>query len=113
MIIRLISDENISWRLKKHLPDWDILPSNEITIGDRLTDSAIWKYAKCYDYNIITFDEDFSELQNLFSFPPKIIWLRTGNLSTLEIASLLTNLKDEIVKFLSDDELGVYEVYGY
>src|ERR1700733_2249455 len=104
MIIRLISDENISWRLKRHLPSWDILPSNEITPGNRLTDAAIWKYAKSNNYNIITFDEDFSELQNLFSFPPKIIWLRTGNLSTPEIALLLTTSKDEIVKFLNDDE---------
>ncbi|WP_295676778.1 DUF5615 family PIN-like protein [uncultured Mucilaginibacter sp.] len=109
--MRLISDENISWRLKKLLPDWEILPSNEIISKVRLTDLMIWKFAKANQYTILTFDEDFFELQNLFSYPPKIIWLRTGNVSTAEIASLLINLKDNILEFLNSDELGIYELY--
>ena len=109
--MRLISDENISWRLKKLLPDWEILPSNEIKSEVRLTDLMIWKFAKANQYTILTFDEDFSELQNLFSYPPKIIWLRTGNVNTAEIASLLINLKDNILEFLNNDELGIYELY--
>ena len=109
--MRLISDENISWRLKKLLTDWEILPSNEIISKVRLTDLMIWKFAKANQYTILTFDEDFFELQNLFSYPPKIIWLRTGNVSTAEIASLLINLKDNILEFLNSDELGIYELY--
>ena len=91
MRLRLIADENISWRLKKVLLDWDVLPSNEIKPGTRLTDLMIWQFAKSNDYSILTFDEDFSELQNLNGFPPKIIWLRIGNAPTHEIAALLTN----------------------
>ena len=109
--MRLISDENISWRLKKLLPDSEILPSNEIKSEVRLTDLMIWKFAKANQYTILTFDEDFSELQNLFSYPPKIIWLRTGNVNTAEIASLLINLKNNILEFLNNDELGIYELY--
>jgi predicted nuclease of predicted toxin-antitoxin system len=60
MIIKLISDENISWRLKKSLPQWKVLPSNEIKHGERLTDVMIWKFAKANNYTIITFDEDLS-----------------------------------------------------
>ncbi len=41
MNIRLIADENISWRLKKLLTDWEILPYNEINPGKRLTDKMI------------------------------------------------------------------------
>jgi len=111
MSIRLIADENISWRLKRLLTQWDVLPSNEIDPGVRLTDLMIWQFAKANDYTIVTFDEDFSELQNLYSFPPKIIWMRTGNVSTNEIASILIKLELEIAKFLNDDELGVYEIY--
>ena len=62
-------------------------------------------------YTILTFDEDFSEIQNLFSFPPKIIWLRTGNVSTNEIAQLLIKLKNDIDEFMNNDELGIYEIY--
>ncbi len=109
--MRLVSDENISWRLKKLLPQWEILPVNEITPDERLTDFTIWKFAKANNYSILTFDEDFSELQNLYSFPPKIIWMRTGNVSTSEIAAILDYNKDEITKFINDTELGVYEIY--
>jgi predicted nuclease of predicted toxin-antitoxin system len=111
MTIRLIIDENISWRLKKLLPDWEILPSNEIKTDIRLTDRMIWQFAKTNNYVILTFDGDFSELQNLYSFPPKIIWLRTGNVKTNEIAALISILQEEIVKFIDDKGLGVYEIY--
>lgn len=39
--MRFIADENISWRLKKMLPDWEILPSNEIKATQRLSDLMI------------------------------------------------------------------------
>ncbi len=110
--MRLIVDENISWQLKKLIPLWDVLPSNEIKSTKRLTDLLIWEYAKANDYTILTFDEDFSELQNLFSYPPKIIWLRTGNLITSEIASLLLRYERRIEFFLLDEEVGIYEIHG-
>jgi predicted nuclease of predicted toxin-antitoxin system len=110
--MRLVADENISWRLKKLLPHWQILPSNEIKSGERLTDIAIWQFAKSHNFTILTFDEDFSEIQNLNSYPPKIIWLRTGNLSTNEIAVLLINLESEINIFLTNNELGIYEIHS-
>jgi predicted nuclease of predicted toxin-antitoxin system len=113
MTLRLIADENISWRLKKVLLDWDVLPSNEIRPGIRLTDLMIWQFARSNDYSILTFDEDFSELQNLHGFPPKIIWLRISNTPTIEIAALLTKLQEDIIKFLNNDELGIYEIYPW
>ncbi|MES2275554.1 MAG: DUF5615 family PIN-like protein [Bacteroidota bacterium] len=111
MNIRLISDENISWRIKKLLPDWDILPANEITINSRLSDILIWSFAKSNQYHILTFDEDFSELQNLYSYPPKVIWLRTGNISTHEIGDNLRKREQAIKDFLLNDDLGIYEMY--
>ena len=111
MSIRLIADENISWRIKRLIPQWDILPANEISPGKRLSDSFIWKFAKENKYDILTFDEDFAELQNLFSFPPKIIWLRTGNIGTEEISDRLIQLEKEIVNFQTNDDAGIYEIY--
>ncbi len=111
MNIRLIADENVSWRLKKLLPEWEILPYNEINPGKRLNDMMIWQYAKTNNYAILTFDEDFSEIQNIYNYPPKIIWLRTGNVSTSDIAELLKSLRNEIDKFLRDTSLGTYEIY--
>lgn len=111
MKIRLIVDENISWRIKKLLPQWDILPANEIKENKRLSDFSIWQYAKDNNYAILTFDEDFAELQNLFSFPPKIIWLRTGNISTRLICETLMRMEEGIQSFLANQEIGVFEVY--
>lgn len=108
--ISLIADENISWRLKKSLINWNILPSNEIEKNQRLTDAKIWQFAKNNNYHILTFDEDFTELQNLYGFPPKIIWMRTGNLNTLEIASKLLSLEISILEFFANNELGVFEI---
>jgi predicted nuclease of predicted toxin-antitoxin system len=109
--MRFIADENISWRLKKMLPDWEILPSNEIKATQRLSDLMIWQFAKANQYHILTFDEDFSEIQNMFSYPPKIIWLRMGNSSTSEIASLLLKYTEDINDFLKNSELGIFEIY--
>lgn len=111
MKIRLIADENISWRIKKLLHQWDVLPANEINKGKRLSDFLIWQYAKENQYNILTFDEDFSELQNLYSFPPKIVWLRTGNISTGLICKKLLEIEKGIVSFLTNDEAGIFEIY--
>ncbi|RYE32920.1 MAG: hypothetical protein EOP42_08850 [Sphingobacteriaceae bacterium] len=97
--IKLIVDENISWRLKKHLKDWQILPVVQILTNQRINDHAIWKFAKANNYHILTFDEDFTDIQNLQGYPPKIIWLRFGNSSTAEIALRLTDLKIEITDF--------------
>lgn len=73
MRVRLVTDENISWRIKKMIPQWEILPSNEIKHGKRLTDISIWKFAKENKYNILTFDEDFSEPQNLKQKTPSLL----------------------------------------
>ena len=109
--MRLVVDENISWRLKRLLPQWEIFPSNEIKPGRRLTDLMIWAFAKENKYTILTFDEDFSEIQNLLSYPPKIIWLRTGNVNTREIALLLIRFENTIDEFLANDGFGIYEIY--
>ncbi len=111
--IRLIADENISWRIKNLLKEWTILPANQILTTQRISDFAIWQFAKSNNYHILTFDEDFTAIQTLYSFPPKIIWLRIGNLSTNKIASKLLDLESEIMMFLLDAEAGVLEITSY
>lgn len=109
--IRLLSDENISWRLKRLLRDWDVLPANEIIGIEKITDKTIWQHAKLNNYSVLTFDEDFVELQNLYGHPPKIIWLRMGNVATQDVAKRLTQLQGTIIAFFEDEQLGVLEIY--
>ncbi len=46
----------------------------------------------------------------LFGHPPKVIWIRTGNLTTKAIMSLLLNHKEEISWFIDDAKLGCLEI---
>lgn len=112
-MIRLIADENISWRIKNLLKGWNILPANQVLANQRVSDFTIWQFAKSNNYNILTFDEDFTAMQTLYGFPPKIIWLRTGNLATNEIASKLLDLEKKVLAFLIDEKSGVLEITLY
>ncbi|WP_370362919.1 hypothetical protein [Mucilaginibacter flavidus] len=40
-----------------------------------------------------------------------MIWLRTGNISTIEIATTLLKLEKDISAFLVNNEAGVYEIH--
>ncbi|TVR40597.1 MAG: hypothetical protein EA392_03390 [Cryomorphaceae bacterium] len=55
---------------------------------ENFTDLQIWSYAKENNYAIATFDSDFSDMSGLYGHPPKIIWLRTGNLNSRMVAQL-------------------------
>jgi predicted nuclease of predicted toxin-antitoxin system len=83
--MKILLDENISWRIKKYL-NFDI--ENIIHVADisdlRLNDEDIWNYALNNDCIILTHDSDFVDLVTLRGFPPKIIQLRTGKRSRLE-----------------------------
>jgi len=109
--LQLLADENISWRLKRLLSEWDVLPANEINSGAKITDKIIWQHAKMNNYTILTFDEDFVELHNLYGHPPKIIWLRMGNVTTQDVAKRLTQLQASIMAFSEDEQSGVLEIY--
>jgi len=56
------------------------------------------------NYVIVTYDSDFYDISLINGFPPKIIWIRTGNLTTNDIAQLLTENKDVIFDFINNPE---------
>jgi predicted nuclease of predicted toxin-antitoxin system len=45
-------------------------------------------------------DSDFAERSVLFGAPPKIIWIRSGNCTTAEIASLLQTKFLDVRRFV-------------
>lgn len=73
-------------------------------------DYQIWEFAKKQDYCIVTQDSDFNSLNSLFGFPPKIIWIRTGNLKTQLIAEILIESYSDIEKFIHDKNYGCFEI---
>ncbi len=101
--MKLLLDQNISFRVlqeikdkfpeAKHVKDFDLAAAS---------DSQIWQFAKENQCIIVTFDADFFDLLTLYSYPPKIIWLRTGNTGTKSIVALLLAHFQDIRDFISD-----------
>ncbi len=108
--MKLLFDQNISFRLIKRIID--VYPESRQVreLGlENATDFEIFEYAKKNDYAIVTFDSDFCDLNIIKGFPPKIIWLRTGNTTTKNIGKLLRN-KQELIKIFLSEDYGCLEI---
>jgi predicted nuclease of predicted toxin-antitoxin system len=103
--MKLLFDQNISFRITKLLSEAfpDCIHVSQCGLLDS-EDPEIWQYAKRNNYAIVPFDSDFFEISLIKGHPPKIIWIRTGNLTTNRIASLIENNQTTIIRFLSSNE---------
>lgn len=109
--MRLLFDQNISHRILKFIPK-EYAESTTMKKEGLInaTDLEIWEYAKNHNYIIVTQDSDFNDLNSLFGFPPKIIWVRMGNLKTLTIVNILIDYSSEIKRFIHDSKYGCFEI---
>jgi predicted nuclease of predicted toxin-antitoxin system len=103
--MRLLFDQNISYRIVSKLINYfpDCKHISHVGLKD-CEDLDIWAYALNQNYVIITFDSDFYDLSLINGCPPKIIWIRTGNLTTNEIAQLIISYKETIHDFIINPE---------
>lgn len=112
--MKLLFDQNISPRvLRKILPHF---PSSSHVRLEGLTDASdisIFEFAKENEFTIVSFDSDFVNLVLLKGFPPKIIWLHTGNLTTNYIVRLLEDNIEEIKFFINSELKGLLEIIKY
>ena len=109
--MRFLFDQNISHRILTSLPDF--FSGSTSVKGEGLInapDIEIWEFAKKLDFTIVTQDSDFNDLNALHGFPPKIIWIRTGNLRTQQIVDLLVENTKEIEDFLANPNYGCFEI---
>ncbi|MQP23638.1 hypothetical protein GFJ94_00990 [Flavobacterium sp. LMO8] len=99
----LLFDQNISFRIVQKIQN-EFPNSKQVReLGlEGFSDDKIWKFAKESNYTIVTFDSDFFEISNLKGHPPKIIWLRTGNTTTINIIEILQLKKEIIIDFISN-----------
>ena len=101
--MKLLFDQNISYRIvglvSGNYPEAKHI--NQVGLEDA-TDNSIWNFAEENDYTIVTFDSDFYNLSIIRGCPPKIIWLRIGNTSTLNVAKVLNGDFALIKAFLTD-----------
>lgn len=101
--MKLLFDQNVSRRLVAMF-SIEYPESRHVTeVGlDTATDAEIWSYAGEHDFVIVSKDSDFRQLAFLHGPPPKAIWVRLGNATTIEIYDALRANREEIVRFGTD-----------
>jgi len=109
--VKLLFDQNISFRIIKLIQL--AFPQSEqirkLNLENK-SDKEIWTFAGQNGFTIVTFDADFYEFSNLYGHPPKIIWLRTGNNTTLSISQILLTKKELIIEFIKQAEFSCLEI---
>jgi predicted nuclease of predicted toxin-antitoxin system len=102
--MKLLFDENLSPKLPNRLSD---LFPNSLHVRDvdmkTTIDPIVWDYAKDNDLMIVSKDADMHDLSLVLGNPPKVIWLRLGNCSTLQVEKLLQR-EFNVIKFFYEDE---------
>ncbi len=106
--MKLLFDENLSPKLPNRLSDLFRNSLHFRDVGMRATvDPIVWDYAKDNDLMIVSKDCDMHDLSLVFGNPPKVIWLRLGNCSTLQIENLLRREFSAIELFNKDENLSL------
>jgi predicted nuclease of predicted toxin-antitoxin system len=103
--MKLLFDQNISFRIVNKIID--IFPGSRHVSNIGLSDSEdidIWLFAKKEDYVIVTFDSDYYDISLINGCPPKVIWLRTGNVTTEDIKKVILSNSQIINDFIDNDE---------
>jgi predicted nuclease of predicted toxin-antitoxin system len=110
--MRLLFDENLSFRLCEALADAFPGSSQVRLLGlGQAGDEAIWAEAKSGGFILVSLDSDFADMAAHFGPPPKVIWLRCGNQRTAFIATLIRKHAEAIATFHKAGESACLEIY--
>ena len=105
--MRLLFDQNLALKLVARLSDLYPGSIHVRDVGlDCADDRQVWEYAHSNGLTIVTKDSDFNILSVYKGFPPKVIWLKTGNCTTAQIESLFRSMHADIQVFETDASLG-------
>lgn len=112
--MKLLLDENISWRLVKKLSSVfpETIHVSSLNIVQPANDTAIWNYAKLNNYTIVSKDDDFEKIVLINKAPPKLIFLKTFNLNTDKISELIIENKELIISFINSNKNDIFEIYS-
>ena len=79
-----------------------------VYVGMKATiDQIVQNYEKDNNLMIVSKDADMHDLSLVFGNPPKVIWLRLGNCSTLQVENLLRRNFNAIKLFYKDENLSL------
>ncbi|HBK70306.1 MAG TPA: hypothetical protein DDZ39_01390 [Flavobacteriaceae bacterium] len=108
--MNFLFDQNISFRLIRKIND--VFPNSKHVkeLGlENATDIEIFDYAKKNNYSVVTFDSDFCDLNTIRGFPPKIIWIRTGNITTKNL-EIIIRLHFKTITNFHNEDFGCLEI---
>jgi predicted nuclease of predicted toxin-antitoxin system len=113
--MRLLFDENISYRIVKRIAAVyrDCVSSVWLKLIGQ-PDTSVWEQAKLAGYDIVTFDEDYIGLSKFRGSPPRVIFVRPVML-TQPLADLLIREYEAIHLFLTSEleERGCLELIDF
>ena len=103
--MRLLLDQNLSRRLVAKIASGYPDSTHVAEVGlDTASDRTIWEWAGERDYVVVSKDTDFRQLAFLYGPPPKVVWLRVGNVPTAVIEALLLGSVERVARFVAEDE---------
>ena len=95
-------DENLPVNIQFSLS----LPLQHITdLGESLSDTEVWEYAKLNDLIIVTKDADFSDRIIISAPPPKVVHLRFGNMRKKDFHAFLKRVWPQIEQLIQNHKL--------
>jgi predicted nuclease of predicted toxin-antitoxin system len=113
--MKLLIDQNISHRIIPVISELfsELTHVRNVGLKDK-SDYEIFMFARQNNFNaVISLDEDFVHILQTFNSPPKIIWLKTGNCSTTQLAQLLIQKNEIILEFINSEEKDCLEIYKF
>ena len=106
--MRLLLDQNLSWRLIRLLePNFpDVVHVSTIGLS-QATDQQIWLYAMLHQFIIVSKDSDFQNFIPGNNSFPKFIWVKIASARTATIAQSLIDHFDHIATFAQSTTVGL------
>lgn len=106
--MKLLFDNNLSPRLVTRLSD---LFADSIHVAnlalERADDDDVWAHAEQHGLTIVTKDGDFNDLLVVRGFPPKVVLLRVGNVTTAQVETILRSRFDQIQALDDQPTVGI------
>lgn len=103
--MRLLLDENVSWRLAAYLRPHCAAVLHVRDVGlDESPDTSIWRYAKQHGYDVLTKDEDFVRLVLAEGFPPRVVAVQNAQVPVRQLADFLLARLPQVEAFLGEQQ---------
>ncbi len=111
--MKILVDQNLPIRLVPVLAAWpwagEVVHTSSKGWGNA-GDLFIWRACSSESWLILTKDKDFAMLSLTLGHPPKVVLLRRGNCSVLDVIANVSAHRDSIEAFARADAFGLLAI---